>query len=124
MKGKKTHDKEEKNFLLYVPEIKYDNYKVDKNNIVTLYFEHNKPMERFVRWLVKKDNLSEIVFDEKSSLAWILIDGRRSIHDIALEMAKGLGDTEEVAIERLVMYIRYITRKGWIKFIGIKYKQD
>ncbi len=124
MKGKKTHDKEEKNFLLYVPEIKYDNYKVDENNIVTLYFEHNKPMERFVRWLVKKDNLSEIVFDEKSSLAWILIDGRRSIYDIALEMAKGLGDTEEVAIERLVMYIRYIARKGWIKFIGIKYKQD
>ena len=39
-------------------------------------------------------------------------------------MAKGLGDTEEVAIERLVMYIRYIARKGWIKFIAIKYKQD
>ena len=122
MKGKKTHDKEEKNFLLYVPEIKYDNYKVDENNIVTLYFEHNKSMERFVRWLVKKNNLSDIVFDEKSSLVWLLIDGKRSIYDIAIEMAKGLGDTEEVAIERLVMYIRYIARKGWIKFIGIKYK--
>lgn len=124
MKGKKTHYKEEKNFLLYIPEIKYDNYKVDENNIVTLYFEHNKPMERFVRWLVKKNNLSDIVFDEKSSLVWLLIDGKRSIYDIAIEMAKGLGDTEEVAIERLVMYIRYIARKGWIKFIGIKYKQD
>ena len=124
MKSKKTHYKEEKNFLLYIPEIKYDNYKVDENNIVTLYFEHNKPMERFVRWLVKKNNLSDIVFDEKSSLAWLLMDGKRSIYDIALEMAKWLGDTEEVAIERLVMYIRYIARKGWIKFIGIKYKKD
>jgi len=37
-------------------------------------------------------------------------------------MARWLGDTEKVAIERLVMYIRYIVRKGWIKFIGIKYK--
>ncbi|HAK41796.1 MAG TPA: hypothetical protein DCM59_02490 [Clostridium sp.] len=27
-------------------------------------------------------------------------------------MAKELGDTEEVAIERLAMYIRYIVRKG------------
>ena len=45
-------------------------------------------------------------------LVWLLIDGKRSIYDIALEMAKGLGDIEEVSIERLVMYIRYIVRKG------------
>jgi len=72
---------------------------------------------------VKKNNLSDIVFDDKSSLAWTLIDGKRSIYDIALEMARRLGDTEEVAIERLVMYIRYIARKRWIKFIGIKHNQ-
>lgn len=123
MKGKKTQNKEEKNFLLYIPQIEHDNYKINDNNIVTLYFEHNKPIEKFARWLVKKNNLSDIVFDDKSSLAWTLIDGKRSIYDIALEMAKRLGDTEEVAIERLVMYIRYIARKRWIKFIGIKHNQ-
>lgn len=51
-------------------------------------------MGRFVRWLVKKNNLRDIVFDEKSSLVWILIDGKRSIYDIALKMENGLGDTE------------------------------
>ncbi len=122
MKDKKEYNKEERNFLLYIPEIKYNNYKVDKNNIVTLYFEHNKPIERFARWLVKKNNISDIVFDERSSLVWLLIDGKRSIYEIMLQMSKQLGDTEEVAIERLVMYIRYIARKGWIKFTGTKSK--
>jgi hypothetical protein len=124
MKDKKEYNKDGKNFLLYIPEIKYNNYKVDKNNIVTLYFEHNKSVERFARWLVKKNNISDIVFDEKSSLVWLLIDGKRSIYEIMLQMSRQLGDTEEVAIERLVMYIRYIARKGWIKFIGIKSKED
>ncbi len=95
MKGKKTQNKEEKNFLLYIPQIEHDNYKINDNNIVTLYFEHNKPIEKFARWLVKKNNLSDIVFDDKSSLAWALI----------------------------VMYIRYIAKKRWIKFIGIKHNQ-
>lgn len=124
MKSKEKYNKEEKNFLLYIPEIKHSNYKVDENNIVTLYFEHNKFMERVARWLVKKSNISDMVFDEKSSLVWLLIDGEKSIYDIAMEMAKKTGDTEEVAIERLVMYMRYIARKGWIKFVGIKSKKD
>lgn len=120
MKSKEKCNKEEKNFLLYIPEIKHSNYKVDENNIVTLYFEHNKPVERFARWLVKKSNISDMVLDEKSSSVWLLIDGERSIYDIAMEMAKKTGDTRDVAIERLVMYMRYISRKGWIKFVGIK----
>lgn len=88
MKSKEKYNKEEKNFLLYIPEIKHSNYKVDENNIVTLYFEHNKFMERVARWLVKKSNISDMVFDEKSSLVWLLIDGEKSIYDIAMEMAK------------------------------------
>lgn len=116
----KSHSKigkvEENNFLMYVPVIIHKSYKVDDKNIVTLYFEHNKLVEKFARWLANKSNVSDIELDENSSAAWLLIDGKKNIYEIALEMAEVCGDTQEVAIERLVLFIRYILRKKWIKF--------
>lgn len=125
MKEKKDRDlrrktKDENNFLFYIPKIIHENYKVDDNKIVTLYFEHNKLIERFVRWLVKKSNVSDIELDKQCSSAWLLIDGEKNIYEIALKMAEICGDTKEIAIERLVPFIRYILRKNWIKFVGIK----
>ena len=111
----KTGKVEENNFLMYVPVIIHKNYKIDDKNIVTLYFEHNKLVEKFARWLANKSNVSDIELDEKSSAAWLLIDGKKNIYEIALEMAEVCGDTQEVAIERLVLFIRYILRKRWIK---------
>lgn len=118
MKGKsnsKIGKVEENNFLMYVPVIIHKNYNVDDKNIVTLYFEHNKLVEKFARWLANKNNVSDIELDEKSSAAWLLIDGKKNIYEIALEMAEVCGDTQEIAIERLVLFIRYILRKKWIK---------
>lgn len=111
---------EESNFLMYVPVIIHENYKVSDNNIVTLYFEHNKLVEKFARWLVKKSNISDIELDERCSHAWLLIDGEKNIYEIAVKMAEMYGDPKEVAIERLVHFIRYILKKNWIKFKSIK----
>ncbi|MEG1254286.1 PqqD family protein [Clostridium sp.] len=117
---KKNNNNDEKNFLLYVPEIKHKDYKVDEKNIVTMYFQHNKVSEKFARWLVKKSNISATTLDEKCSAVWLLIDGKRNIYEIALEMADEFDDTKEIAIERLVTYMRYVSKKGWIKFTEVK----
>lgn len=116
----KVNSNEEKNFLMYVPLIIHENYKVSDKNIVTLYFEHNNFIEKFACWLVKKSNISDIELDEKCSAAWLLIDGEKNIYEIAVEMAELCGDSKEVAIERLVPFIRYILKKNWIKFQSIK----
>lgn len=116
---KDSRDKEEKNFLLYIPKIVHENYNVE-NNRVTLYFSHNKLSEKFARWLTKKSNVSDIELDENCSSAWLLIDGERNIYEIALLMSQKTYDTEEVSIERLVLFMRYVTKKGWVKFNGIK----
>ncbi|MEG2936760.1 MAG: PqqD family peptide modification chaperone, partial [Clostridium sp.] len=62
----------------------------------------------------------DIELDEKCSAAWLLIDGEKNIYEIAVEMAELCGDSKEVAIERLVPFIRYILKKNWIKFQSIK----
>lgn len=64
--------------------------------------------------------MSDVKLDEQCSEAWIFIDGERNIYKIALAMAEKCGDTNEVAIERLVPFIRYILKKNWIKFVETK----
>lgn len=116
----KGHSERDKNFLFYVPHIIHDNYKVNEENIVTLYFYHNKFIERVARWLVKKSNISDIEFDARCSTAWLLIDGKRNVYEIAMEMSAIYGDTKEDAIERLVFFIKYILKRKWIKFLEVK----
>ncbi len=108
-------NKEKDNFLLYIPEIKHREFEIQDGKVI-LYFQHNKLIERFARWLVKKSNNSDITLDDQGSTVWILIDGNRNIYDIAVEMSKKFEDNKDVAIERAVRFLSYLARKGWIKF--------
>lgn len=112
----KKRKNEKDNFLLYVPQIIHEDYTV-KDGVVTLYFKHDKAVQKFAAWFVKKNNTSDMVMDNNSSAVWLLIDGKRNIYEISKIMAEKLGDTEEVAIERLVMHMRYLKKRGWIKYI-------
>lgn len=112
---KKNKKDEDRNFLLYVPQINHENYE-KKGEMIVLYFEHNRLIEKFACWLVGKANRSDITLDEQSSVAWQLIDGERNINAIAIEMCVKFGDTKEIAIDRLVKFYIFLWRKGWIKF--------
>jgi hypothetical protein len=72
--------------------------------------------ERFLRWLVKKPAVSDIELDELGSRVWILIDGNRSVYDIGQELLKEFGEKCQPVYERLIMYLRYLNKKGWIAF--------
>ncbi|MCS4469783.1 PqqD family peptide modification chaperone [Clostridium botulinum] len=55
-------------------------------------------------------------FDKMSSEVWLSIDGEKSILDIAKIMSDKYGDKLEDSIYRLVTYIRYVSKRGWIAF--------
>lgn len=111
----KNKDKSQENFLLYKPLRKIDEWEVE-NDIVKLIFHHDKPVEKFMRWLIKKSNVSDLKFDDRGSMVWQLCDGTKTVYDIALAMVKKFDDTEQNSIDRLVMFIRYLSRRGWITF--------
>jgi hypothetical protein len=119
MKKNTTVKNDQYNYLLYVPVIKHTDFST-KDGIVTLYFKHNKPIEKFASWLIKKKDVSDITLDKEGSTAWLLMDGKKNIYEIALEVAKVSGDTEKVAIERLITYSTYLSRRGWIHFKEVK----
>jgi ArsR family metal-binding transcriptional regulator len=111
----KKKEKPQENFLLYKPLRKIEHWEIN-NDKVKLIFHHDKPIEKFLRWLIKKSSVSDIELDERGSLVWQHCDGTKTVYDIAQVMMEKFNDTEENAIERLIMFTRYLSRRGWITF--------
>ena len=113
----KNKDKSQENFLLYRPLRKIEKWEVS-NDKVKLFFQHEKLVEKFMRWLIKKSKVSDIELDEMGSFVWQLCDGTKTVYDIALAMMERFEMTEQNSIDRLIMFIRYLSRRGWIIFIN------
>lgn len=114
MLDKNKHIDSGDNFLLYIPKQKHTVWEVQDNS-VKLIFYHNKPIEKFMRWLVKKPCVSDMALDEIGSTVWQLIDGNNTIYDIGKRLEEKYGEKCEPVYDRLIMYIRYLVRKGWIQ---------
>lgn len=111
----KTTKKKSDNFLLYVPKKKHTTWEERKGKVF-LIFHHDKLIERFMRWLVKKPTVTDIELDDMASFVWKLIDGQKTMGQIMDKMREKYGDKCEPLEERLGMYISYLNRRGWISF--------
>lgn len=114
-----TNAKDKYNFALYVPVIKHDKWEVTDGK-VHLYFTVKDPIRRFAGWLVKKSPNNHLEFDELCSKAWCLIDGEKSIYEISKEMNKKTKADANDDLRRLVTFIRYISKRGWVSFKEVK----
>lgn len=111
-----TSKKQEKeNFLTYIPYKKHKTWEERKGKVF-LIFHHDKMVEKFFRWLVKKPYVSDIELDNLGSKVWKLIDGKNTIYDIGQELIYCFGDKCEPVYDRLIMYLRYLNKRGWIAF--------
>ncbi len=108
-------EKQKENFLLYKPSRKIEHWEMNGDK-VKLFFHHDKPIEKFMRWLIKKSKISDIELDARCSMVWQLCDGNKTVYDIALAMMGKFNDTEQDSIGKLIMFLRYLSRNGWISF--------
>ncbi len=121
-----TEDKEQKdkyNFALYVPEITHQNWKI-KDEKVLLEFEVKHFLTRFLSFMTKKEPKKDMLFDEMCSSAWLLIDGERSIFEIARIQSEKTDDAFQEDLRRVVEFIKFITKKGWVRYKKVKNKED
>lgn len=114
------HSKDKYNFVLYVPEIKHRKFRVDDAGRVILEFEINSA-KKIMGKLVNREPASDIEFDELSSSAWLSIDGRRSILDIARIQGEKTGDDIDEAALRVSNFMRYVATRGWIRFKEVQH---
>lgn len=103
------------NFMLYIPIINHSNW-IEKQNNIYLIFEHDKPMERFAAWLVRKPTTTDLKLDDLGTKVWKLMNGSNSVYSIGQILLRDYGPDFEPVYERLVVYLRYLCKMGWIKF--------
>jgi len=108
------------NFVLYVPEIKHHRFRVTEAGKVLLEFEIN-PAKRLLARLAHRNPVSDIELDELASSAWLNMDGRRCILDVARILSEKTGDDIDESVRRIVKFIRYIAKRGWIRFKEAKH---
>lgn len=111
--------KDKYNFSMYVPEIRHNEWEF-KDGKVTLYFKVNDPVKRFAAWLVKKSPSCDVEFDEMCSQVWLAIDGEKSVYDISKIMAEKYNEEINKSLYRLITYMRYVAKKGWVSFKEVK----
>jgi hypothetical protein len=107
------------NFVLYVPEITHDRFRVTEAGRAVLEFEIN-PVKRLMARLARREAVSDMELDELASSAWLSMDGVRSILDIARIQSEKTGDDLDQAVARIVTFMRYVAKRGWIRFKRVK----
>jgi len=111
--------KDQYNFVLYVPEIRHHDYRVTEAGRVVLELGIN-PLKRLMAKLVHRKPVSDVELDELSSSAWLSMDGTRSILEVARLQSEKTGDDIDAAVARSVKFMRYVAKRGWIRFKGVK----
>ena len=107
--------KDKYNFVLYVPEVRHHKFRVTDAGRVVLEFEVN-PVKKVMGKLVNREPSSDLELDELSSSAWLSMDGTRSILDIARIQSEKTGDDIDESARRIAKFMRYIAKRGWIRF--------
>lgn len=111
------------NFALYIPVIKHPQWENNAGR-VKLILTTRDPIKKFAGWLVKRSPESTLDLDEMGSKAWLLIDGEKSIYEISKELNQDGKDTSEEALRRLVTFVRYLAKRGWVTFKGVRSRED
>ena len=87
------------------PEI---NWTTDEAGLVTLEIENKGVANRIAQKLLKKPKITYIHLDENGSFVWPLIDGKRTVMDIAQLVDAHFGEKAKPLYERLVKFFQIL----------------
>lgn len=89
-------------------------YEIAANGDVTILQENRGVMKWLTQKLLSKPKTSQIHLDKMGNYIWPLMDGNRSIMDIAGMVKEHFGEEAEPLYDRLVQYIRTLESYGFI----------
>lgn len=76
------------------------------------------PWRSPIAWLRSKLSSKRVRLDEIGSFAWTLLDGKRSVGDVAAALQERFGERVEPAGERLGLLMLSLRRGGLIGYRG------
>lgn len=80
----------------------------DRKGHVVLEVENNGVMNKIAQGLFNKPKVTNVHLDEMGTFVWPLIDGKRSIGDIALLVKEHFGEKAEPLYQRIVKYFQIV----------------
>lgn len=92
-------------------------WKTDENGIVTLEIENKGAMNRIAQKLFKKPKVSYIHLDKTGSFVWPLIDGKKSITELAAAVDAEFGEEAHPLYERLAQFFRVLDSYKFISWV-------
>ena len=103
------------NYLDFVPQVPdSQKYEINDAGEVTLFQENKGLFNLIAQKLFKKPRISQIHLDEMGNFIWPLIDGERSVYDIAVLVKEHFGDKAEPLYDRLCKYISMLVDYGFL----------
>jgi hypothetical protein len=90
-------------------------YTMDNQGKITLLQENRGVFHFLAQKMLKKPKISQIHLDEMGNFIWPLIDGTRTVYEIAELVKEEFGDKAEPLYDRLVQYIRNLEAYGFVE---------
>ena len=107
-----------KNYLDYIPVISEKNTWSEENGTVTIHMVHRGFYAAIAQKFFKRPRVSHIALDEMGSFIFPLIDGMRTVGDIAELVKAEFGEAAEPLYDRLVQYMKILHNNGFIRYAG------
>ncbi len=104
------------NYLDFVPvHSETCQYEIGNEGKVTIYVENKGVFHWIAQKLFHRPRISQIHLDEMGNFIWPLMDGDRTVQDIAELVRAEFGEKAEPLYNRLVQYIRNLESYGFVK---------
>ena len=92
------------------------NWSKDDSGIVTIEIENKGIFNRIAQKLFKKPPVTYIHLDENGSFVWPLIDGNKSIMELAEDVDRHFGEKAHPLYERLAKFFQILASYNFVQF--------
>lgn len=114
---KKKNQFEGKNYLDLVPEHNPSmKWHEDRNGRIVLEVENTGAINRIAQEIFHKPRYTKVHLDEMGTFIWPLIDGKRTVADIADMVKEHFGEKAEPLYPRIVKYFQIVESYHFIGF--------
>lgn len=109
----------ERNYLEQIPKTRdgLHWYMADDQQII-LEVENTGVFNRFAQIVFKRPKITKVHLDEHGSFLWPLIDGKRSVMELAALQKEAFGEAAEPLYPRIVKYFQILESYGFISFVN------
>lgn len=111
------------NYLDLVPEKSSSlKWHTDLKERVILEVENTGIMNKIAQSLFNKPRFTKVHLDANGSFIWPLIDGKRTVADIALLVKEQFGEAAEPLYPRIIKYFQIVESYHFIRFVNMPEK--